>query len=207
MLVVVGLGNPGRRYVGTRHNVGFKVVETLAHRWSIQAESKQFGALVGTGRIGDARALLARPQGFMNRSGQPVASLAGYYKTLPESVIVVHDDLDVPFGAVRVKRSGGHGGHNGLRDIAKHIGPDFARVRVGLGRPPEGWDSAAYVLGRWTPDECKDVPHIVDTAADAVEAVLRDGVDAAMNVFNVRARSGQADAEQSSRTDERPEEQ
>ncbi len=189
MFLVVGLGNPGRRYVSTRHNVGFKVVENLQNRWQILGESAQLGSLVGSGMIANTRTILARPQKFMNRSGHPVASIAGYYKLEEERVLVVHDDVDLPFGEVRVKRGGGHGGHNGLRDLIKHIGREFPRVRVGVGRPPEGWDTADYVLGKWTPAESNEVPSMVAEASDVVEAVLRDGLEAAMNQFNTRRKA------------------
>jgi PTH1 family peptidyl-tRNA hydrolase len=198
MFLVVGLGNPGRRYTDTRHNVGFQVIETLEHRWSIQAQSKQLGALVGSGRVGDVRAVFARPQSFMNRSGHPVASLAGYYKLAPESVLVIHDDLGLDFGDVRVKMGGGHGGHNGLRDISKHIGAEYGRVRVGVGRPPDGWDTADYVLGRWNPNERETLEQIVETAADAVEKVLSEGLTTAMNSFNVRVRKRPGNSEPNS---------
>ena len=186
MFLVVGLGNPGRRYAETRHNVGFTVIEMLANRWSIPVEGKQLGALVGSGRIGDARAILARPQSFMNRSGQPARSLMGYFKLDAENVVVVHDDLDLEFGRIQLKCGGGHGGHNGLRDLNKHVGPGYARVRVGVGRPPEGWDSADYVLGKWTPEQKDAIDGVVGDASNAVELLLRDGIDAAMNQVNTR---------------------
>ena len=189
MRLVVGLGNPGRRYVQTRHNVGFMVIETLANRWNIPADGKQLGALVGGGRVADGKAMLVRPQAFMNRSGQPVRSLMGYFKLESSDIIVVHDDLDLPFGRVQLKRGGGHGGHNGLRDINKHVGSEYIRVRMGVGRPPEGWDTADYVLGKWNPTEKTEIESILDRGADAVEGVLRDGIDAAMNVFNTRHRA------------------
>ncbi len=189
MWMVVGLGNPGRRYASTRHNVGFDVIENLANRWTITADSKQLGALVGVGRIGSDKALLARPQSFMNRSGEPVRSLMGYFKLELDKVVVVHDDLDLPHGRVQLKRGGGHGGHNGLRDIAKHAGSDTLRVRVGIGRPPEGWATADYVLGKWSITEQGTIPSIVDRAADAIECLLREGLDGAMNQFNVRQKA------------------
>ena len=189
MFLVVGLGNPGRRYVSTRHNVGFKVIENLQNRWQIQGDSAQLGSLVGNGMVANVRTILARPQKFMNRSGQPVASIAGYYKLDEQDVLVVHDDVDLPFGQVRVKRGGGHGGHNGLRDLIKHIGRDYPRIRVGVGRPPEGWDTADYVLGKWSPSEQDELPQIVDRASDAVEACLRGGLEAAMNQFNTRPKA------------------
>lgn len=186
MRLVVGLGNPGRKYAQTRHNVGFKVIDNLSHRWNIPAEGKQLGSLVGAGRIGDSKVLLTRPQSFMNRSGQPVRSLMGYFKTDPEHVVVVHDDLDLPFGRIQLKKGGGHGGHNGLRDLNKHVGADYVRVRVGVGRPPEGWDVADYVLGKWDDQEMDQVDDVVGEACDAVESILRDGLETAMNTFNVR---------------------
>jgi PTH1 family peptidyl-tRNA hydrolase len=189
MWLVVGLGNPGRRYAATRHNIGFDVIENMANRWSIPSEGKQLGSLVGSGRIGQDKAMLVRPQSFMNRSGQPVRSLMGYFKLDSEKVVVVHDDLDLPFGRVQLKRGGGHGGHNGLRDIAKHGAKDTVRVRVGVGRPPEGWDTADYVLGKWSDAEKPRLAEIVDRASDAIEAVLRDGLGSAMNQFNVRPKA------------------
>ena len=148
MQLVVGLGNPGRRYASTRHNVGFLVVDRLASRWAGSCDRKQLGALVDKVRIGSSDVVLAKPQTFMNLSGQAVASLRGFYKPASvDDILVVHDELDLEFGTVRLKRGGGHGGHNGLRDIQARLGTnDFVRVRVGIGRPPEGWDTADYVL-------------------------------------------------------------
>lgn len=190
MHLVVGLGNPGRRYASTRHNVGFHVVERLAERWGIQADGKELGSLVGHGSIRHQRAALVRPQSWMNLSGQPVVSLLGYYKRGIGDVIVVHDELELPFGQVRLKVGGGHGGHNGLRDLIKHIGRDFVRVRVGIGRPPEGWDPADFVLAKWTEPEASALPGLVDTAADAVEEILVSGITAATNRFNAQAPPG-----------------
>jgi PTH1 family peptidyl-tRNA hydrolase len=189
MWLVVGLGNPGRRYASTRHNIGFTVIETLANRWSIPADGKQLGSLVGAGRIENDKALLVRPQSFMNRSGHPVRSLMGYFKLEAEAVLVIHDDVDLAFGRVQIKQGGGHGGHNGLRDLNKHAGKDYIRVRVGVGRPPQGWETADYVLGKWNAAEQNELSATVDNAADAVEAVMRDGLMAAMNCFNVRPKA------------------
>ncbi|MFK7928381.1 MAG: aminoacyl-tRNA hydrolase [Myxococcota bacterium] len=186
MHVVIGLGNPGRTYDGTRHNAGFLVVDRLAARASESVSTAQYGALVGKARLGGHTVVLAKPQSFMNRSGQPAASLKGYYKADNAEVVVIHDDMDIPYGEVRVKSGGGHGGHNGLRDLNQKIGNDYVRVRFGVGRPPQGWDPADYVLGRWSGPQSDQLDQSVDTAADAVEAVLRDGVVSAMNVFNTR---------------------
>ena len=186
MYLVLGLGNPGRRYTSTRHNAGFLVVDRIAERHLVTCEKRQLGALVESVRVGTASVVLAKPQSFMNRSGQPAASLRGYYKVQHEDVLVVHDDVDIPFGELRVKQGGGHGGHNGLRDLKQKIGSDFIRIRFGVGRPPEGWDTADYVLGRWNLEEESSLPQLVDLAADAVELVVSEGPIAAMNRVNVR---------------------
>ena len=187
MFFVAGLGNPGRKYEQTRHNAGFLVVDRLAERWGIDCSKKQFGALVGDGAIRHERCVLAKPQTFMNRSGHPLRSLLGFYKAEVDQLIVIHDDMDIPFGELKLKQGGGHGGHNGLRDTHKHFGGgDYFRVRFGVGRPPQGWDSADYVLGKWSGIERDGLDHAVDRAADAVEALLRDGLVAAQNTFHAR---------------------
>lgn len=192
MHLVVGLGNPGRKYEQTRHNVGFVVVDRLGARVGATVERKQLGALVDSGRIEGQAVVFAKPQSFMNLSGQPVASLKGYYKATNDSIVVVHDDVDLPFGQVRVKVGGGHGGHNGLRDLNRAIGADYVRVRFGVGRPPAGWDTADYVLGRFTTAEAETLDSAVDRAADAVQAVVVSGSTAAMNVFNTRSERSRA---------------
>ncbi len=198
MHLVLGLGNPGRQYERTRHNAGFLVVDRLAERQGFVCDKRQFNALVGKGRVGSVGAVFAKPQSFMNRSGHPASSLRGYYKVERTDVLVVHDEIDLPFGDVRVKVGGGHGGHNGLRDLVAQLGgADFARVRFGVGRPPEGWDVADYVLGRWSTHEADALADHVDHAADVVEAVLADGPRAAMNRFNVRRTGRGADGEPS----------
>ena len=190
-MMLVGLGNPGRKYAGTRHNIGFDVVERLSERWGFRADQKNhLGASVGDGLVKRQKCLVVRPQSFMNRSGKPTADLARYFKLDSDKVVVIHDDLDLAFGAVRCKVGGGHGGHNGLRDINRHLGTDYLRVRFGIGRPPTGWDTADYVLGKWNGDEKSGLPEAIETACDAIEVLLEDGVSAAMNRFNVRPKKG-----------------
>jgi len=188
--LVIGLGNPGHRYAGTRHNVGFRVVDALVSRWGLPAPKDQLGAKVTSGAAGDERVVLAMPQAFMNCSGQPAASVRGWYRVTNENVVVIHDDMDLPFGQVRVRRGGGHGGHNGLRDLHQHLGPDYARVRVGVSRPPPEWDPADYVLSPWSITEQASVAEVIDRAVEAVEVVLHAGVETAMNRFNVRPGRG-----------------
>lgn len=184
MHLVVGLGNPGARYAKTRHNVGFLVVERLASRAGASVEKKLFGALVGDGTLAGQRVLFAMPQQYMNLSGQPVASVLGFYKIPACDCVVVHDDMDLPFGRLRVRQGGGHGGHNGIKDLQRVLSQDYARVRCGVGRPPPPMDPADYVLAPWSADEQKALDPFVDLAADAVESVVRDGVVKTMNRFN-----------------------
>ncbi len=192
MWLVLGLGNPGARYAGTRHNAGFLVLRELGRRWNLPVDRKQLGALTARGQLAGEPVLMAMPQGYMNRSGAPAGALQRFYKLPVERVLVVHDELDLPLGTVRIKQGGGHGGHNGLRDLHDHLGADFARIRVGISRPPPEWDSADYVLGRWSDQQRELVPRAVDQAADAVEGVLSEGLIAAMNSFNVRPRRPKA---------------
>lgn len=189
MFLVVGLGNPGRKYENTRHNAGFLVADRLAARFSATCDKPHMGALTARIRIGDTDVAIAKPQSYMNLSGQAAVSLRGYYKLVTTDVIVVHDDLDIAFGQVRIKVGGGHGGHNGLRDIHARFGGDggYSRVRFGIGRPPEGWNTADYVLTPWGKAELAELEALVDRATDAVEGIVRQGANAAMNTFNVRA--------------------
>jgi len=186
---VFGLGNPGPRYDETRHNVGFIVVDELVRRWGGRLGHDKFGNTSGDILIKQKKTLIAKPQKFMNRSGVPARALLDYFKGLPSKVIVIHDDLDLEFGVVRVKVGGGHGGHNGLRNLHLHLATDaYLRVRVGVGRPPQGWKVADYVLGKWNTEESLKVDDIVTKAADAVEIIITAGQNTAMNIVNARAR-------------------
>lgn len=187
MQIIVGLGNPGRRYERTRHNAGFLAVDELARSLRFALTQEKYHALVWRGTIGDREALLAKPQTFMNESGRSVGAMLRYTTATIRDLIVVHDELDLPLGTVRVKTGGGHGGHNGLRSIIDHLGsPDFIRVRVGINRPPEGWDTADYVLAPFLPGEQRPAEDAFAKAAEAVLAVMRDGLTRAMNGFNKR---------------------
>jgi PTH1 family peptidyl-tRNA hydrolase len=186
--LVVGLGNPGREYAANRHNVGFVTAELLASRVGAKfGRSKKVVAEVAEGRLGfgGPKLILAKPLTFMNLSGAPVVSLAQFFKVPVENVIAVHDELDVPFGQVRVKRGGGEGGHNGLRSMSKSLGSkEYARVRVGIGRPPGRQDPADYVLSDFSGAERKELDFLVDRAADVVEAVVLEGVEWAQNKYH-----------------------
>ncbi len=185
MFVIVGLGNPGREYEDTRHNVGFRVIDMLAERAGTRVSDKKFKARVGRARLCGEDCLLMKPETFMNLSGEAVGPAMGFFKLPTTQVIVVHDELDVPLGRLKMKKGGGHGGHNGLRSLKKHLPDDgFVRLRVGIGRPPPQWDSADYVLSKFNRDEWASVDSVLDEAADAVQAILTDGVAKAMGRFN-----------------------
>lgn len=182
----MGLGNPGPSYAGNRHNAGFMVLDALAARAGGRFKSHRARADVIEGRLsGGLRAVLAKPRTFMNESGGPVAGLRDFYKVPAERLIVVHDELDIPYGAVRLKRGGGDNGHNGLRSITKSLGDkDYLRVRFGVGRPPGRMDAAAFVLRDFSATERKDLDLHVELAADAVEALCERGLTAAQNAFH-----------------------
>jgi peptidyl-tRNA hydrolase, PTH1 family len=183
--LVVGLGNPGPKYAGTRHNAGFLVVDLLADRLGGRFKAHKARAEVVEGRLAGLPVVLAEPMSYMNTSGGPVVNVARFFKIPVERVVVVHDELDLPFGTLRVKRGGGDGGHNGLKSISASLGSkEYARVRFGIGRPPGRQDPADYVLRDFAAAERKELDYFVDRAADMVEAVLADGVEATQNRFH-----------------------
>jgi PTH1 family peptidyl-tRNA hydrolase len=191
--LVAGLGNPGPEYERTRHNIGFRVVDELARRFDATFKRSKHEALTAEARDGDTPLLLVKPQTFMNDSGRAVSALARYYRVPPERIIVVHDELDLPFGIVRVKLGGGTAGHNGVSDVASAIGTGFARVRIGIGRPTGRKDPVDFVLEPFTKQEEAEAPAIVDLGTDAVLAILRDGISAAQTAFNKRGSEGPVD--------------
>ena len=183
--LVVGLGNPGPRYALTRHNAGFLALDLLAERMGGRFKAHKARTEVVEGRLAGASVVLAKPRSYMNESGGPVVAVARFYKVPVESIVIVHDDLDLEYGVLRLKRGGGDGGHNGLRSITAALGSkEYVRVRFGIGRPPGRMDPADYVLREFAAAERKDLGFHVDRAADAVEAVLRDGLEIAQNQFN-----------------------
>ncbi len=187
MWLVVGLGNPGQEYAGNRHNVGFDVVTELAARAKAPPLREKFGAEIGEVTIRGERVLLCKPMEFMNVSGQAVARVAKFWKVAPASIVVVHDDLDLPFGRLKLGAGGGHGGQNGVRSVIADLGSaDFVRVRFGIGRPAPGGDAANHVLADFSRAEQKELPDLRANAADAVEEILANGLPAAMNRFNVK---------------------
>ena len=171
--------------MGTRHNVGHMVVDLLAERMGARFKANRTRCEIAEGRLVGQQVTLAKPQSYMNISGPPLAALVKFYKLSPERVVVTHDELDIPFGAVRLKLGGGDNGHNGLRSVTSALGTrDYYRVRFGIGRPPGRMDPAAYVLRDFAPAERKEMPFLVDRAADAVEALIGKGLVEAQNTFH-----------------------
>jgi PTH1 family peptidyl-tRNA hydrolase len=183
--LIVGLGNPGARYRFTRHNFGFFVLDQLAEDQDIMMSQTGFDALWGKGVIAGQSVLLAKPQTFMNLSGKSVRKLADFFKIVVEDVLVVHDDLDLPFGAIRLKAGGGQGGHKGLISICDHLGgPEFQRVRLGIGKPAQRSAVERYVLEPFTESELRILPRIIVTARSAILEVISSGIKTAMNSYN-----------------------
>ncbi len=183
--LVAGLGNPGPRYAGNRHNAGFMVAELLAARIGSGFRRDRSRVQAASGRLAGVPVILAKPTSFMNLSGEPLVAMARFYKIPPSRLVVVHDDLDLPFCTIRLKLGGGDGGHNGLRSLTRSLATkDYYRVRVGVGRPPGRQDPADYVLRDFSAAERKELPLALERAADAVEALLRLGLAAAQNEFH-----------------------
>lgn len=182
--LIVGLGNPGTEYHETRHNAGFMVLDRLADLAGIAITRKSFSSLCGEGSWNGNRLFLLKPQTYMNLSGRSVAAALRFYKLYPADLIVIHDELDIPFGQAKIKEGGGHGGHNGLRSLMEELGTgDFLRIRVGIGRPAKG-DPIKYVLGNFGKDETPQLPRVVDGVCDLLGLLLCEGVPKAMSLYN-----------------------
>jgi len=191
MKLIVGLGNPGRRYRGTRHNVGWDVIARLAERVGIRVNEDEGFAEVGRGTIGTRRVLLARPYTYVNVSGEAVRDLRRRHRLRPEDILIIVDDIDLPLGRLRLRAGGSAGGHNGLKSVIEALGTtEFPRLRVGIGRPPHGVEAADFVLTRFTEEE-RMVHETLERAAEAVELAVTEGLPAAMNRVNARGVDGQ----------------
>lgn len=183
--IVAGLGNPGREYENTRHNVGFEVADLLASKYGIRIGKLKHKALLGDGDIGGKRVLLAKPQTYMNLSGESIREMVEWYKIPMSHVIIIYDDIDLPVGKIRIRPQGSAGTHNGMRSMLYQLQTDvFPRIRVGIGKPLAGWQLADYVLGRFTPEERKLMDTSVQSAADAVVTLLQSDMNTAMNRYN-----------------------
>ena len=185
MLIIAGLGNPGREYENTRHNAGFMVLDALADKLGADISERKHKALCGKAVIGGQKVILLKPQTYMNSSGESIRAAADYYKVAPEDILVIYDDISLAPGQLRIRAKGSAGGHNGIKNIIAQLGTqNFYRIKVGVGAKPKGWDLADYVLGRFSSKEREVVDAAIQDAADAVEMIIEKGIDAAMNHYN-----------------------
>ena len=185
MKIIVGLGNPGAKYAGTRHNVGFSVIDEYAERHNIRMDTNKHKAIIGKGIVDGEKVILAMPQTFMNLSGESVRAIMDFYKCKPDDLIIVYDDIDLDVGKLRIRQKGSAGGHNGMKNIISHLGTqEFVRVRVGIGKKPDRMDLADYVLSRFGKDELPEIKAGCDNACDAIALILKDSAAAAMNKYN-----------------------
>ena len=194
MFIIAGLGNPTLQYRGTRHNVGFDVIDTLADKYNIAVETRKSRALIGKGIIAGQKVLLVKPQTYMNLSGESIGELVSYYKVDEEQeLLVIYDDVSLDVGQLRIRRKGSAGGHNGIKDIIRHLGTDvFPRIKICVGEKPKGYDLADYVLGHFSREEREMMEEGYQKAAEAVEMILAGELDEAMNVFNRKAKPKEA---------------
>lgn len=187
MYVIVGLGNPGKKYENTRHNIGFITLDYLAEQHDIKVNKIKHKALVGEGRISGQKVLLVKPQTYMNLSGDSVREVMDYYKVDIEDLIVIYDDIDLPAGTVRIRKKGSAGTHNGMRNIVQHLGQDFPRIRMGIGNERKG-DLVDFVLGGFSKEDKEILEPAVERAARAVECYVDEGIEKAMNKYNIKAK-------------------
>ena len=185
MKIIAGLGNPGAEYAHTKHNVGFMLVDALAERLNAPAWKEDFFSSVTEMRIGGEKVFLVKPLTYMNNSGEAIGPMLSYYKMETDDLTVVHDDMDIPAGMVRIRKKGSSGGHNGIKSILAHVGrEDFARVRIGIGRPPAGWTVINHVLAPFSSEDVPKIREAINYLLPAVECIVTDGVDLAMNRYN-----------------------
>jgi peptidyl-tRNA hydrolase, PTH1 family len=186
--LICGLGNPGKKYELTKHNIGFLVLDQLADKFEIPVEQKKFKSLFGQLELDKNKIYLLKPQTYMNLSGEAIKEAASFFKIEPQNLLIIHDDLDFPFGTVRIKIGGGAGGHNGLSSIIEHLGTDeFTRIRIGIGRPSTPMDPAGYVLQPYTEEQNKKLEDIIAKGLEAIGAILKSNAPSAMNKFNQRS--------------------
>lgn len=189
MKAIIGLGNPGMKYAGTRHNIGFDAVTAIADKYNLSINNKKFKGVYADGHIAGEKVLLVQPQTFMNLSGECVREVADFYKLNPDEIIIICDDINLDVGRLRIRKKGSAGGHNGLKNIIAHLGTEeFPRIRVGVGEKTEGWDLADYVLARFDKESEPVIREALANVVGAVETWLSEGIDAAMNRFNVSAK-------------------
>jgi PTH1 family peptidyl-tRNA hydrolase len=189
MKAIIGLGNPGMKYAGTRHNIGFDAVTAIADKYNLSINNKKFKGVYADGHIAGEKVLLVQPQTFMNLSGECVREVADFYKLNPDEIIIICDDINLDVGRLRIRKKGSAGGHNGLKNIIAHLGTEeFPRIRVGVGEKTEGWDLADYVLARFDKDSEPVIREALANVVGAVETWISEGIDAAMNRHNISAK-------------------
>jgi PTH1 family peptidyl-tRNA hydrolase len=189
MYLIAGLGNPSRTYEGTRHNIGFTMIDAIGNKFGIDVTTKKHKALVGRGMIEGMRVILAKPQTYMNLSGESIREITDFYKIEPENIIIIYDDISLDVGQLRIRKKGSAGGHNGVKNIIAHLGTqEFPRIKVGIGNKPEGWDLADYVLSKYTKAEQEALEEASEGVIGAVKLMLMDDIEAAMNKYNAKKR-------------------
>ncbi|HAP22092.1 aminoacyl-tRNA hydrolase [Frisingicoccus caecimuris] len=189
MYLIAGLGNPSRTYEGTRHNIGFTMIDAIGNKFGIDVTTKKHKALVGRGMIDGMRVILAKPQTYMNLSGESIREITDFYKIEPENIIIIYDDISLDVGQLRIRKKGSAGGHNGVKNIIAHLGTqEFPRIKVGIGNKPEGWDLADYVLSKYTKAEQEALEEASEGVIGAVKLMLMDDIEAAMNKYNAKKR-------------------
>lgn len=197
MYIIAGLGNPGKEYDGSRHNVGFMTLDTLADRYQIEIREKAHKALIGKGMIEGNKVILVKPQTYMNLSGESIRSVMDYYKTEPSEFIVIYDDISLEPGQIRIRKKGSAGGHNGIKNIIAHLGTqEFPRIRIGVGEKPPRMDLADYVLSRFPKEEKEEMEQAFRDGAAAAVSMMNEGIDTAMNRFNGSARTPKKETKQ-----------
>ena len=186
LYLIAGLGNPGKSYQNTRHNAGFRVIDLISEAYSIVLNKKKYDTVFGSGKINGADVILAKPMGYMNRSGPPIQKLVNFYKIASESLLVIHDDIDLAPGRIKIKMKGGHGGHKGIKSLVSAFGGgDFMRIRIGVGRPLPKYDLISHVLGSFSLYETELMDKVMLTARDAAVLIVSNGINEAMNKFNI----------------------
>lgn len=192
MYIIVGLGNPGRKYIGTRHNIGFDAITRISDDYNISLNIKKHKAVCGTGFIAGEKVVLAQPQTYMNLSGESVRAMVDYYKVSPDQLIIVYDDVNFDVGQLRIRRDGSAGGHNGIKNIISHLGTkEFPRVKIGVGKKPREWDLVDYVMSKFSDKDNDILRDSLKDVSDAVKTVISEGIGDAMNIYNRRQNVGE----------------
>lgn len=189
MKLIIGLGNPGKEYDKTRHNIGFEAIDAIANAHNISVNKSKFKGLFGEGFIGTSKVILVKPQTYMNLSGESITAFISWYKVDPKDILVIYDDVSLSLGLLRIRQKGSAGGHNGIKSIIQHHGTnEFQRIKIGVGEKPQGWDLADYVLSRFSNSEMKLMDTTMEDVAGATQMIIEKGIQEAMNAYNPKAR-------------------